>query len=159
MKMNFWFKGWGWGCSTEAPKPPPSLIIHLRRLTTVFFSKFYITFKTYPSHVIGKGVCRTLDWLQSFLFYIYFSLSLHYFFLSWSSLIQLQVTYGWTKTFLSSQGTEVNKHSTSYTSVVPPQKKRRKRKKRKIKKGSGARLAEHMQNKKWSGTEKEEEKK
>ena len=38
-------------------------------------------------------------------------------------LIQLQVTYGWTKTFLSSQGTEVNKNSTSYTSVVSPQKK------------------------------------
>ena len=42
---------------------------------------------------------------------------------------------------LSSQGTEVNKHSTSYTSVESPQKKKkRKRKKRKIKKGSGARL-------------------
>ena len=37
-------------------------------------------------------------------------------------------------------GTEVNKNSTSYTSVVSPQKKRRKRKKRKLKKGSGARL-------------------
>ena len=55
----------GWGCSTEAPEPPPnpSLIIHIRRLTTVFFSKFYIIFpcrgKTYPSHVIGKGVFRT----------------------------------------------------------------------------------------------------
>ena len=55
--------------------------------------------------------------------------------------------------FLSSQGTEVNKNSTSYTSVVSLQKKkkkkkkkkrrrrrRRKRKKRKIKKESGARL-------------------
>ena len=41
---------------------------------------------------------------------------------------------------LSSQGTEVNKNSTSYTSVVFPQKKRRKRKKRKIKKRPGARL-------------------
>ena len=28
------------------------------------------------------------------------------------------------KTFLSSQGTEVNKNSTSYTSVVSPQKKK-----------------------------------
>ena len=49
--------------------------------------------------------------------------------LSWSSLIQLQVTYGWTTTFLSSQGTEVNKNSTSYTSVVSPQKKKKKKKK------------------------------
>ena len=53
------------GCSTETPEPPPnpSLIIHIRRLTTVFFSKLYIIFpcrgKTYPSHVIGKGGCRT----------------------------------------------------------------------------------------------------
>ena len=50
-----------------------------------------------------------------------------------------------TRPFLSSQGTEANKNSTSYTSVVSPQKKR-KRKKRKIKKGSGARLGlgQHM---------------
>ena len=49
---------------------------------------------------------------------------------------------------MAEQGTEVIKNSTSYTSVVFPQKKkkkkkkkkRRKRKKRKIKKGSGARL-------------------
>ena len=53
------------GCSTETPEPPPnpSLIIHIRRLTTVFFSKLYIILpcrgKTYPSHVIGKGICRT----------------------------------------------------------------------------------------------------
>ena len=40
--------------------------------------------------------------------------------------------------FLAKQVTEVNKNSTSYTSVV--KKRRRKRKKRKIKKGSGARL-------------------
>ena len=45
---------------------------------------------------------------------------------------------------LSSQGTEVNKKSTSYTSVVSPQEKRRKRKKRKIKKGSGTRLGDCM---------------
>ena len=64
----------------------------------------------------------TLDWLQSFLFYINFSLSLHYF-LSWSSLIQLQVTYG-------CQGTEVNKNSTSYTSVVSPQKKKEEKEKK-----------------------------
>ena len=45
--------------------------------------------------------------------------------------------------FLSSQGTEVNKNSTSYTSVVPPQKK--KKKKEKKNKGSGARLGEFSQ--------------
>ena len=45
------------------------------------------------------------------------------------------------------QGTEVNKNSTSYTSVVSPQKKKKKKKeeeekknKIKLKKGSGARL-------------------
>ena len=47
--------------------------------------------------------------------------------------------------FLSSQGTEVNKNSTSYTSVVSPQEKKKKRKKTKIKKGSGARLGKHLQ--------------
>ena len=81
-------------------------------------------------HEEMRGDSLQLDWLQSFLFYIYFSISLHYF-LSWSSLIQLQVTYGWTKTFLSSRGTEVNKNSTSYTSVVSPQKKKKKKKKKK----------------------------
>ena len=54
---------------------------------------------------------------------------------------------------LSSQGTEVNKNSTSCTSVVSPQKKKkkkkRKRKKRKIKKGSGARLVRDVQWKIW----------
>ena len=84
-----------------------------------------------------------LDWLQSFLFYIYFSLSLHYFFIM--ILFNPTSSYLWlNKNFLSSQGTEVNKNFTSYTSVVSLQKKnkrrRRKRKKRKIKKGSGARL-------------------
>ena len=64
MKMNFWFKGWGFGgARLKRPNPNPSLIIHIRRLTTVFFSKLYIILpcrgKTYPSHVIGKGVCRT----------------------------------------------------------------------------------------------------
>ena len=49
------------------------------------------------------------------------------------------------KPFLSSQGTVVNKNSTSYTSVMFPQKKKKKKKKKKkrkikIKKGSGARL-------------------
>ena len=77
-----------------------------------------------------------VDWLQSFLFYIYFSLSLHYFFIM--ILFNRTSSYLWlNKNFLSSQGTEVNKNSTSYTSVVSPQKKRRKRKKRKIKKGLG----------------------
>ena len=33
--------------------------------------------------------------------------------------------------FLSSQGTEVNKNSTSYTSVVSPKKKKKKKKKKK----------------------------
>ena len=45
--------------------------------------------------------------------------------------------------FLSSQGTEVNKNSTSYTSVVSP-KKKKKKKEKKIKKGSGARLGDWM---------------
>ena len=31
------------------------------------------------------------------------------------------------KPFLSSQGTEVNKNSTSYTSIVSPQKKKKKK--------------------------------
>ena len=50
-----------------------------------------------------------------------------------------------TRPFLSRQGTEVNKNSTSYSSGVSPQKKKKKKKKketekkRKIKKGSGAR--------------------
>ena len=35
------------------------------------------------------------------------------------------------KNFLSSQGTEVNKNSTSYASVVSPQKKKKKKKKEK----------------------------
>ena len=34
------------------------------------------------------------------------------------------------KNFLSSQGTEVNKNSTSYTRVVSPQKKKKKKKKK-----------------------------
>ena len=53
--------------------------------------------------------------------------------------------------FVSSQGTEVNKISTSYISVVSPQKKKKKKKKRKkkkrkekIKKGSGARLVPQL---------------
>ena len=61
-------------------------------------------------------------------------------------MILFNPSYLWlNKNFLSSQGTEVNKNSTSYTSVVSPQKKRRKRKKRKIKKGSGARLEKGVQ--------------
>ena len=36
---------------------------------------------------------------------------------------------------LSSQGTEVNKNSTSYTSVVSPQKKKKKKKEKKNKEG------------------------
>ena len=36
--------------------------------------------------------------------------------------------------FLSSQGTEVNKNPTSYTSVVSPQKKKKKKKKEKERK-------------------------
>ena len=53
---------------------------------------------------------------------------------------------------MAEQGTEVNENSTSYTSVVSPQKQKKKKKKkkkeeeekerkRKVKKGSGARLA------------------
>ena len=58
-----------------------------------------------------------IDWLQSFLFYIYFSLSLHYFFI----MILLKSNF---KLPMAEQGTEVNKNSTSYTSVVSPQKKK-----------------------------------
>ena len=43
-------------------------------------------------------------------------------------------SYLWlNKNFLSSQGTEVNKNSTSYTSVVSPQKKKKKKKEKKNK--------------------------
>ena len=65
-----------------------------------------------------------------------------YLFLSFSTLFFIMILFNPTSSYLwlSSQGTEVNKNSTSYTSVVSSQKKRRKRKKRKIKKGSRARL-------------------
>ena len=70
---------------------------------------------------------QSVGWLQSFLFYIYFSLSLHYFFIM--ILFNPTSSYLWlNKNFLSSQGTEVNKNSTSYTSVVSPQKKKQKNK-------------------------------
>ena len=100
-----------------------------------------------------------------FVLYLFFSFST-LFFLSWSSLIQLQVTYGWTKTghfcFISiflflyiisfimilfnptssylCQGTEVNKNYTSYTSVVSPQKKKKKKKKKKKEKKNKERV-------------------
>ena len=78
-----------------------------------------------------------------FVLYLFLSFSTILFFFSWSSLIQLR--YLWlNKPFLSSQGTEVNKNSTSYTSDVSPpkikKKKKKKKEKKKIKKGSGARL-------------------
>ena len=41
---------------------------------------------------------------------------------------------------LSSQGTEVNKNSTSYTSVVSPQKKKKKKKKKKKEKKNKERV-------------------
>ena len=50
------------------------------------------------------------------------------------------------KNFLSSQGTEVNKNSISYTSFVSPQNRKEKEKKKrekKIKKRSGARLGDY----------------
>ena len=71
-----------------------------------------------------------LDWLQSFLFYIYFSLSLHYFFI----MILFNPTWSYLWLNKTSQGIEVNKNSTSYTSVVSPQKKKKKKKKKKRKK-------------------------
>ena len=61
-----------------------------------------------------------LDWLQSFLFYIYFSLSLHYFYI----MILFNPTSNYLWLNKNSQGTEVNKNSTSYTGVVSPQKKK-----------------------------------
>ena len=81
------------------------------------------------SSVLGKTGSSRFCFISIFFF-------LYIIFLSWSSLIQLQVTYGWTKTLLSSQGTEVNKNSTSYmyTSVVSPQNKKKKKKKKKEKK-------------------------
>ena len=45
-----------------------------------------------------------------------------------------------TRPFLSSQGTEVNKNSTSYTSVVSPQKKKKKKKKKKKEKTNKERI-------------------
>ena len=87
--------------------------------------------------VVTKVTVSVLDWLQLFLFYIYFSLSLHYFFIM--LLFNPTSSYLWL-----SQRTEVNKNSTSYTSVVSPQKIRRKRNKRKIKKGSEARLSQYF---------------
>ena len=43
-------------------------------------------------------------------------------------------SYLWlNKNFLSSQGTEVNKNSTSYTSVLSPQKKKKEKKEKKNK--------------------------
>ena len=71
-----------------------------------------------------------------FVLYLFLSFSTLFFFIM--ILFNPTSSYLWlNKTFLSSQGTIVNKNSTSYTSVVSPQKKRRERKKRKIKKGSG----------------------
>ena len=66
-----------------------------------------------------------------------------YLFLSFSTLFFIMILFNPTSSYLwllSSQGTEVNKNSTSYTSVVSPLKKKKKKEK-KIKKGSGARLA------------------
>ena len=83
-----------------------------------------------PQNCCRYEMCRLTPVV--FVLYLFFFFST-LFFLSWSSLIQLQVTYGWTKTFLSSQGTEVNKNSTSYTSVVSPQKKKKKKKEKKNK--------------------------
>ena len=83
--------------------------------------------------------------------FISISLFSHYSFLSWSSLIQLQVTYGWTKTFLPRDWSKQKLYKLYKCCVPPPsppppppqkkkKKKKRKRKKRKIKKESGARL-------------------
>ena len=74
-----------------------------------------------------RSNCRfCLDWLQSFLFYIYFSLSLLLFFIM--ILFNPTSSYLWLNKILSSQGTEVNKNSKSYTSVVSPQKKKKRKK-------------------------------
>ena len=95
----------------------------------------------YIQHPIDIGVCGInfglstsrilVDWLLSFLFYIYFSLSLHYFFLI-MILFNPTSSYLWLN-FLSSQGTEVTKNSISYTSVVSPQTKKKKKKDKKNK--------------------------
>ena len=87
-----------------------------------------MTYLNYTVYVI-------IDWLQSFLFYIYFSLSLHYFFIM--ILFNPTSSYLWLNT---SQGTEVNKNSTSYTSVVSPQKKKKKKKKKKKEKKNKERV-------------------
>ena len=73
-----------------------------------------------------EAVGNQLDWLQSFLFYIYFSLYIIFF---------IMILFNPTSLPMAEQGTEVNKNSTSYTSVVSPQKKKKKKKKKREKEG------------------------
>ena len=104
--------------------------------TVILFNHVILSLSLFLSLTQTQNTCmhthtqNMLDWLQSFLFYIYFSLSLHYFFIM--ILFNPTSSYLWlNKNFLSSQGTEVNKNSTSYTSVVSLQKKKKKKKKKK----------------------------
>ena len=79
---------------------------------------------------------KLLDWLQPFLFYIYFPLSLHYYyyFLSWSSLIQLQVTYGWTQNpFFLVKGLKWTKILQAIQVLCCLKKKKKKKKEKKNK--------------------------
>ena len=77
-------------------------------------------------YTVKLGFTRVyIDWLQSFLFlYLFLSFSTLFFFIM--ILFNPTSSYLW----LNSQGTEVNKNSTSYTSVVSPQKKKRKKEKK-----------------------------
>ena len=90
---------------------------------SVSFSYMFLLFVT-------QIVPFQLDWVQSFLFYIYFSLSLHYFFI----MILFNPTWSYLWLNKTSQGIEVNKNSTSYTSVVSPSKTKKKTKKKQKKK-------------------------
>ena len=85
-----------------------------------------IWFESLCFHILFfSGAKTSVDWLQSFLFYIYFSLFFYIIFF-------ITVLFNPTSSYLwLSQGTEVNKKSTSYTSVVSPQKKKKKKKKKK----------------------------
>ena len=73
---------------------------------------------------------KFLDWLQSFLFYIYYLFLYIIFFIM---ILFNPTKLPMAEQKLSSQGTEVNKNSTRYTSVVSPQKKQKKKKEKKNK--------------------------
>ena len=79
---------------------------------------------------MAKNVMTRLDnFPVVFVLYIFLSFITLFFFIM--ILFNPTSSYLWlNKTFLSSQGTEVNKNSTSHTSVVSPQKKKKKKEKK-----------------------------